>query len=563
MPGIVVERRETRGGLSYGIIFGRNAMPVVNLALTARGLSEFALPPHLLDATSQVLWQGVQHRLRPEAPDYKSWQLPGILKMLSQGCGLLRWPPGGGKSRAGIEIALALPGPRLILTRAANRAGYVYEMTLWTKDARAYIVNGLDNLGQDIPRDYDFVIAAIETLQFNILKLLTLNPRTIVIDESDLVRSNQRWQAVPKSAGAGVTFLRRRNRAASAQDLLIAADYRFLSTATLFPNKPKDGYAQGDLIEPAAWGHWGAFADRYCARRSNAWGGFEDSGADHLDELRMRWSAITHEVAQSTVNAEMPPVAIVPAFVPKDVQTGLTEADQTELSGADNVAAGGLMLAALRARGYVLDKMEEYVRAGKKVAILTGWQADAERTAAAVAKRLNATVRRGKRKKSDGTLPDGEIPVVLVHGGTGVSSGRLRELEPYVLAVGAAVLIATIASVGRAIDGLQCTGLALFQMLPFAPGELEQAVGRFPRLGRTTPCLIELVIPLGTYAEKVAAILLEKAPAITRLAPTETVSALPSILLNGQGVERAFASILAGPGEGAVDTTPADEGIIL
>lgn len=557
VPGVrvtdVVQHAYANKPPRFDLRFGLNAAPVVHAALRfvhEQDALDMLCVRNYDEPLFKSRWANAAGALRvaPEVDDWKTYQWPGVEKLVTNGCGLLRWPPGAGKSRAGIATALAFPGPRIIVTRASNRAGYIYELAKWTGNARAYVIQGIRHDDEDLPEDYDFYITGVETLQFNIARLLRLIPKTIVWDESDLVKSAQRWQSVPKKEGAGVDFVRRRNRAASAQDLALAATHNFATTATLFPNRPRDGYAQGDLIEPGKWGSWGAYARRYCARVPNAFGGFDDNGSAFADELRMRWAAITHEVPQSAVNAEMPPIRIVPAFIPKEGQPDAEELREALAEGTSQEQSG-LMQAALRARPYVLDRMEETVRAGGKVAIFTGWRADAERMAKAVSRRLGVGVRRGRaRKGAEGEDAGASAtPVVLIHGGTGTSGGRIAEMEPFILAPGGAVLIGTIGALGRSLDGLQCVNLALFQMLPYTPGEFEQAIGRFPRLGRIVPCLIELCVPLGSYAEKVVTILLEKGRQVCAIASTEVLSALPGVLLNGAGVERAFANILAGP----------------
>lgn len=556
VPGIIVRPAPRVAQRKHELIFGRNCLPVVNDALRHAGLEQLVGGFDKVDAAlAAKAWARAQLRLRPDAVPWKSYQLPGVAKMLQMGMGLGRWPPGAGKSRLGITLGLGYDGPRIIVTKASNRAGYVHELKQWVVSPTWYIVTGHDNGGEELPPDVDFIICAVETLQWHIGRLVRVCPKVLIIDESDLVRSTQRWKAVPKMEGAGVDWTRQGNRAAAIEDLTSAVEHRFLTTGTLFPNKPKDGYAQGDLLEPGAWGKWSAYAARYCSRALNAWGGVDDSGADHLDELRSRWAAVSHEVTQAEVNLEMPPVRIVPAFIGSDEQP-TSEELREELAGADSQERAGLMVASFRALPYVLDKTEESVRAGKKVAIFTGWRQDAERIAKAVAKRLGGGVRRGKKAGAGAGASTGATPIVLVHGGTGDSAGRLDELVPYITATGGAVIIGTWGALGRATDGLQVTQHVLASMLPYTPGELEQGLGRFTRLGRVDSCLIELCVPLGSYAERVASILLDKGGPISRLAPTEVVSALPSILLNGAGADRAFKSIIGGLG--LADLTPSE-----
>lgn len=552
VPGVIVTRERGRAGEYHAVKYGLNAAAVVERVLHEGGdLRGVGFTP---DADHVARCWGKARAQLSALVDFKKYQLPPIDFLFARGRGLIRAACGSGKSLMGIVGALGLGGRWLIVTKAANRAGYVKEFRKWTTldvASAVHVITGHDNEGREIPDDAMFAVVAVESLQFHAHRILRWCPTGTLWDESDLVKSNERWKAIPHENDAGVRFLRKRNRAATAQDISVGLTYSVLTTATPFPNTPRDGYAQGDLLEPAGFGTWANFATRYCARKKGTYG-VDDSGSANIDELRERWAAVSYEVDEKDVKAEMPPVRVEPVYIEKEDQT-VPEDVRAELISHDEARAG-LMLASLKARGYALSRTLEYVAAGKKVVLFTGWRADAERVAQVVSAALGSRVKRGggKRKRAGGANAVDEahasrVPVTLIHGGTGGSGTRLADIEEFVNTPGGGVLVGTIDALGRSVDGLQYVALALFLMLPWTPGALEQAVGRFPRLGRVDPCLIELLVPLGSYAERVMSDLIDKIKPIAVLAPSELNLGLRDAMFNGKGTDRAFELLLSSP----------------
>jgi SNF2 family DNA or RNA helicase len=96
---------------------------------------------------------------------------------------------------------------------------------------------------------------------------------------------------------------------------------------------------------------------------------------------------------------------------------------------------------------------------------------------------------------------------------------------------GATVLVGTGHAWGESVN-LQDTDLALFVMLPWTPRAVTQWEGRFARLGQKRPVLISYIIAEGTVDEHVADVLLEKLPAVGKIAEDTNVEA----------IEKAFES---------------------
>ena len=81
---------------------------------------------------------------------------------------------------------------------------------------------------------------------------------------------------------------------------------------------------------------------------------------------------------------------------------------------------------------------------------------------------------------------------------------------------GPCVLIGTYQAWGESLN-LQDTDCILTTMLPINPGEVEQLEARGARFGQTRPLLIEYLIAEHTIDERLAAILLDKLPAVEQV----------------------------------------------
>ena len=163
-----------------------------------------------------------------------------------------------------------------------------------------------------------------------------------------------------------------------------------------------------------------------------------------------------------------------------------------------------LQEAASRKKKYVVERVVEAVKCGQKVVVFTGRRLDCERLGEAISK---AT----------------DVDVWCAHGG---SSTDMRDhiRHEYMLAdVG--VLVGTGDAWGESVN-LQDTDLALFVMLPWTPRAIRQWEGRFSRLGQKRPVLVSYIISKGTVDEHVADILLDKLPAVGKVAEDETMEEL-------------------------------------
>ena len=101
---------------------------------------------------------------------------------------------------------------------------------------------------------------------------------------------------------------------------------------------------------------------------------------------------------------------------------------------------------------------------------------------------------------------------MLVLTGHGGDSTTYRDelVAQYAAREQATIFIGTTDAFGEAVDGLQNTDLVIFGLLPWTPGQVTQAEGRFSRHGSKRNVLIMYTVAEGTVDEHVADLLLTK-----------------------------------------------------
>ena len=114
--------------------------------------------------------------------------------------------------------------------------------------------------------------------------------------------------------------------------------------------------------------------------------------------------------------------------------------------------------------------------------------------------------------------------------------------DAYVRHPGPCVLVGTGQAWGTGIDGLQCTDVAIFALLPYTPGQLDQWEGRFTRLGQDRPVTILFPIAEGTADDHLADILLSKLPAVEALVGIDALEGAEKALSGRVDDPEAFAA---------------------
>ena len=472
-----------------------------------------------------------------------------------------------GKTCTGILCALSQPGTLVIVTRAASRIQYGREVERFT-NLKAHVVRPESQLRKkDQPLDAYLqecmtegrravVVLGWESVKNNLDMLKKLRAGPVIYDESHRGKSAKRWDTLPlaplpdnpdealaqlrkdkadadakkgfiKDTDTGRTlFIPHVSTASAAAELARLVHKRICTTATPIKDRVRDLYAQLDLAEPNGWGNTTAWMDRYADRKPGAYGGFDTPGASNTDELNSRLTTIAHILDYRETHRALPAKRRQSIYIPPEDQVKPDASFNKAMKEAANRGPGALLEVKLQRsaqmkRKAVLDLIEDHVGSRQKVVVFTGRKADCEDLGDAVKKMAIV-----KKLGAQVWAAHGEQPTAV----------RQRIVDAYMQSDGPCVLVATGQSFGESLN-LQDTDAALFVMLPYDPGQLRQWEGRFSRLGQKRPVVIYYVIAEGTVDEHVAQLLIEKLPAVEKIAKDSELAEAGSVLAGYDGMD--------------------------
>lgn len=483
---------------------------------------------------------------------------------------LLHHPTGSGKTFTAICWILLTQGPALIVTRAASRSQYARQVERFT-NVRPFLCKPSNEVRKkdqwQTLDDYlawcigkkqrPVVVVGWEALSSWFSRLIDVDWTSVVMDESHKGKSKKRWEAVPIPAkddpsystivrsvtarggsvkpdennGGEVGFVPLQNTAYCMSAICKKAKRRLATTATPIPDRVRDLWGQLDLIEPFQWGRYRDFALRYCDATPGIYGGLDDRGQSNLPELAERLKWVVHRVDGKVARANLPPKRRETWYIPQSEQVKPSGGWKKAIKAATQAGASAMLeirlaMAASAKRRAILSRISEHMESGHKVVVFTARQRDCKELAESIGKL------KGKSKPN---------AVWSGHGGDSQGS-RQSMLAEYIENEGPCVLVGTGHAWGTAIDGLQCTDAAIFALLPYTPGDLDQWEGRFTRHGQDRPVTVYFPIAEGTADEHLASILLEKLPAVDQLAPTDSLDGAAEALSGHEDDVNVFAA---------------------
>lgn len=500
-----------------------------------------------------------------------SFLLPYQKEALSFGWGregVHYWhPTGSGKTLTGIVCGLSVPGPLVIVTRAAARIQYAREVEKFTH-LRSFIIYPDSQLRKKSKtltqylaecteaRRRPVIVVGWESLKLNLDVISAMKPGAVIYDESHRGKNAKRWDVVQlpdldpdthkamaqlrqekadaeakngfiKDTDEGRRmFLPHESTASAAASLARVSRKRICTTATPIKDRVRDLYAQLDLAEPGGWGNATQWMTRYADRKPGTYGGFDTRGSSNVDELNTRLSKIAHILDYRETHRELPPKRRQSVYIPPEEQCRPSAGFAKLLKEAAARGPGAelevqLARSASMKRTAVLDLIESHVSSKQKVVVFTGRKEDCDTLADAVRKAVGGP---------------GKAQVWSAHG---EASPKVRQqiIDDYMAHSGPCVLVGTGHSFGESLN-LQDTDAALFVMLPYDPGQLRQWEGRFARRGQKRPVVIYYVIAEGTVDEHVAGILIEKLPAVERVAKDTELAEAGDVLAGFDAVSR-------------------------
>lgn len=462
-----------------------------------------------------------------------SYQHEGLSFSVNREGTLFYWPCGSGKTAGAVLWGLAdgAPTKTVIVTRALARRQWQREYQKLS-DLRPVLLLG--KTPQPIAQDTEVVIVGWECLPAWLGTLIAWKQQgglQVVYDEIHRAKNWKRWDKTLDHAGR-VRWFYADNISGSAARLATYCDRRLGLSATPAPNSLADLYSALDLIEPGCWGTGLEWKKRYCAARQNKWGGWDANGRSNIPELQGRLKFMVHKVNPAIVKAALPPLRRQLCYLSREDQSSATgfkaEFKKAAKLGKQALFEMKLMEAAARKRKWLIEIVEENVAAGQKVVVFTGRKKDCEQLADAIGKRcakLNA-------------------PMWWGHGGV-TAEDRDTMVQAYSKHKGGGCLVGTTNAFGEAFDGLQHTDLAVMALIPWTPGMIEQAEGRFHRHGSDRAVLIMYAICEGTVDEHIADLLLNKLENLSAALNHSEAQTIADTLAGLDDEEALITSILA------------------
>jgi|TARA_R110000787_G_scaffold208627_1_gene318538 hypothetical protein len=470
------------------------------------------------------------------------WVLDGFLTeyqnegwdFMFQKDAILWWACGSGKTLAALLWASSQgePGKTLVITRAPARRQWQREVSHYTT-GRAIVGESRTPMPLEEMRDADILILSWDTIPYWIDAIAAWRQATghlfVVFDE---LHKGKSWRRQRKYLGrdGNVKYRSAENRAAAACAISRMAHRRLGLTATLIRDRVGDLWGQADLVSPNFLGTNWSFVHRYCDAKPGKFGGLDVSGRSNEEELKKRLAKIVHVVSREEMARKLPPKRRQLVYLSKTDQVrpaGFSaEMKRAARNGVHALFEMRLLEAASRKRHWITETVADAVDAGQKVCVFTGRRKDCEALAKLIGKKLK------------------DAPLWTGHGG---DSTQYRDgiVAEYAAHEGAAAFVGTTDAFGESIDGLQNTDLVVFGLLPWTPGQITQAEGRFSRHGSNRSVLIMYTIAQGTVDESVADVLLNKLQAVEAVLDDKESGEVASTLAGDQDEDSIIASILA------------------
>ena len=327
--------------------------------------------------------------LKPWVPAFTtSYQRNGVLWALNsaQRSGHMWWPAGSGKTLGSIVWALSLPGVTVAVVKASIRKQWAHEVEIYTS-APVIELEGQTPEPISVPAGLPvFLAISYEVLPFWIDAIEKLHVTNVIYDEIHSVKNWKRFDAVLKPHGDGteVSFNLKDNQAAAAYRLSRLARHRLSTTRTPLADRPRDLWAQLDLIHPWEFGPFygprdlkRGFAWRYCAAAESPYGGIDTRGSSNAEELRRRIAHVTHTIPYSVTHRDLPPKRRHVTYIPVKDQiraVGMANEIKKAMKGVSSGAEGRARLrevlvleAAARKRPMVIERTLEAIASHREV----------------------------------------------------------------------------------------------------------------------------------------------------------------------------------------------------
>jgi len=331
-------------------------------------------------------------------------------------------------------------------------------------------------------------------------------PTCVIFDELDYCRG----------------YSSRVSRAARAVSRLSSVERRIGLSGTAVHNSVMDLWPQLDILEPDAWGWRSTFGTRYCGFHPGEYG-LVAGEPTHVDEFKDRLKLVFVRRGRREVLAELPKITRqrLETTLDPEVMEEYARAEQ-DIRGYIQILGRGIApgnsvilarlttlmrLLALAKTKAAIELARKTVEAGEKIVVFTWFKESAQRIAAAL-------------RKYAGEPITGETP----------AQRRLDVARAFGEHSGPAVFVATIASAGVSLNGLQAASVVLISDLWWTLAKLLQGEGRVWRFGQRWPVMAYFGVATGTVDEELVETLLKKAESISASSEGKDSDALAGVL---------------------------------
>ncbi len=378
----------------------------------------------------------------------RDYQKAGVAKLLGimrqVGGAVLADDVGLGKTRQAFALGQILGGRKLAVVPAYVREGWRDELTKLGAGSIAVISPGTTKACKqewEASLTADWVVCSYEMAEKVVAHAFTSSPRFVLMDEGHYLCG------------------RKTKRSKAIEDVCTLASYKLLMTATPMYSRPRDFYRLLRILFGKRFGSPSAFDFAYCAGSLNQWGGIDNKGSSHEDELRLRLSYYMVRREKKDVLKELPP---------------LTRQVLWQEPSAEASAAFHQMM------GYKDTK----VLAKALEATLEGKMATAIELASQAGRFLLFTYRREHARQMGHQLQQMGTPCVVV---TGDLDTKARSNLCKLAQANGWGVVATIDSLGAGVNLQGVASYGIMHSISWVPLQMVQAEGRLHRLGQTDP----------------------------------------------------------------------------
>lgn len=365
---------------------------------------------------------------------------------------------------------------------------------VWEREAKVHIGLRAEVLEGTRPKGHRIRPAGMYIINYDILHawldwLKALSPQIVVADEIHYAKEKES----------------RRSRALA--ELCLGVPHVLGLTGTPIENRPIELWHPLYIIRPDLFPNWRAFAQRYCRPRRTPWGGWDFSGASHLDELN---SILRKQVMirrrKEDVLAELP--AKRRQVIPVDItnRADYNHAFRDFIGWLKKYAPSKWWRKAARAQAIVqMGHLLRLAAKGKLPAVyewVDNFLQSGNDKLVLFASHRKVIARLNERYAGLSVVVDGSV----------VGRKRQQAFDQFLLTKRTQILVGNIKAAGLGWSGRGVSDLG-FVEFGWTPGGLSQAEDRIHGLGRGVKgrrSHIRLFVARGTIEEKLLAMLDKK-----------------------------------------------------